>query len=154
LWVHDTGSANVFDGWIDTVQALDTSETSIKGGYVDGMAASTNSTVRISGGIVNSLATYDDAVIFLSGGRVNYLWATEDSQVVFVASEFALGNGLWLQGEELKGTGMLSGRWFDGTFWSTSIKGNDQTATILLTPEPASLLLMGLGGLALRRRRR
>jgi len=154
LWVHDTGSANVFDGWIDTVQALDASETSIKGGDVDGMAASRNSTVRLSGGTVNSMSTYDDATVFLSGGNLNYLRVREDSQVTFVAGEFILGDGLWLQDEELMGTGILNGTWYDGTMWRTNILVNEQTGTILLTPEPASLLLMGLGGLALRRRKR
>jgi len=154
LWVHDTGSANVFEGWIDTVQALDASETSIKGGYVDGMAVSRISTVRLFGGIVNSLSTYDDTTVFLSGGNLNYLRVREDSQVTFVAGEFILGDGLWLQDEELMGTGILNGTWYDGTMWKTNILVNEQTGTILLTPEPTSLLLMGLGGLALRRKRR
>jgi len=54
---------------------------------------------------------------------------------------------------QLFGTGILSGQWLDGTSWATQISGNSETATILLIPEPATLALLGLGGLLLQKRR-
>jgi len=59
-------------------------------------------------------------------------------------------------GDRLVGTGILGGKWTDGTAWTVKITANDTWygATILAIPEPATLLLLALGGLALLRRRR
>ena len=46
---------------------------------------------------------------------------------------------------------MLSGNWFDGTDWSVNIVRNDSTASIMAVPEPATVLLFGLGCLVLRK---
>jgi hypothetical protein len=57
-------------------------------------------------------------------------------------------------GERVLGTGLLSGEWFDGTRWTVNIQTNASGATILAIPEPATLSLLALGGLAVMRRRR
>jgi hypothetical protein len=57
------------------------------------------------------------------------------------------------------GTGMLTGKWFDGTSWATSINTNDSGATIRAVPEPSTFILLGMGAVGLlafawRRRKR
>jgi hypothetical protein len=53
---------------------------------------------------------------------------------------------------QIFGTGLLSGEWMNGTSWSTNIYENDSTATIII-PEPATLFLLGLGAVILRKRK-
>jgi len=52
------------------------------------------------------------------------------------------------------GRGVLTGKWRDGTSWFTNIFRNDSTTPILAIPEPATISLLALGGLAVLRRRR
>jgi len=88
--------------------------------------------------------------VTVSGG----LETCHTSQVNFSARTFILGSGLTLDGQRILGTGILGGEWFDGTNWSVEIYQNDPNATILATPEPATLCLLVLGGSALLRRRK
>jgi len=82
---------------------------------------------------------------------VNYLYAYGYSEVTFYGRNFDYGSGLTLDGNRVLGTGTLSGEWLDGTPWALNILGNSSTATILV-PEPATLFLLGLGAVMLRKR--
>jgi hypothetical protein len=85
---------------------------------------------------------------------VSSLDARNTSTVTFDGQDFILGTGLSLKSDRVLGTGTLSGKWFDGTAWAVNISRNDTSATIRAIPEPATLSLLALGGLAMIRRRR
>jgi hypothetical protein len=57
--------------------------------------------------------------------------------VTFYGQNFRVGGGLVFYGEQVLGTGILSGEWVDGTRWAVRITGNEPTATILAIPESA-----------------
>jgi len=84
---------------------------------------------------------------------VTELRARDTSTVTFDGQDFILGTGLSLDGDKVLGTGGLSGTWMDGTSWTVNITLHDAGATILAIPEPATLSLLALGGLAMLRRR-
>jgi hypothetical protein len=84
---------------------------------------------------------------------VNLLKIRDTGTVTFHAYDFQAIAGLTLDGDKVLGTGILTGRWFDGTPWSVTIGQNNPGATITITPEPATLSLLALGGLAVIRRR-
>jgi len=89
----------------------------------------------------------------ISDGYVSELRAEGYSEVTFYGRDFRVGGGLTLDGDRVLGTGMLSGEWFDGAGWVMNITSHAPTATILAIPEPATLLLLGLGAVMVRRKR-
>lgn len=120
----------------------------------DTITAYGSSSVDISGGSVGSIYAYDSCTMDISGGSISSnLYAYGTSTVTFLARDFHLGNGLSVDGDRVRGTGYLSGEWLDGTRWTVNI-GSSSEATILAIPEPATLWLLALGGLALLHRRR
>jgi hypothetical protein len=145
LYTFNTAVVSMSDGFVGTVLAYDTSEFNILGGAVPWLYARSSSKVDVS------------------GGSINYLIANNSSAVTLNARDFQLGIGLTVAGDRLLGTGILSGKWMDGTPWRVEIVENDSEATIRLqdgtVPEPSTLIVWSLlGGLAVaigwsRRRR-
>jgi hypothetical protein len=154
LYAHNSSSVDISGAIIGYLDALDTSSVNISGGRVNYLDAYSTSNVNISGGIVSYLYAEYTSSVNISGGRMRNFQANDTSTTTFYGQDFILGEGLWLDGNQLMGTGILTGEWVDGTIWTTEIMNHDATATILLIPEPASILLLSLGGfLAIRKKR-
>jgi hypothetical protein len=86
----------------------------------------------------------------VSGGIINDgLWARDTSTVTLYGYDFRATGGLSLNGEKVLGTGLLTGKWFDGTPWATNIRANESGATIRAIPEPSTLALLGMGAAGL-----
>ena len=157
LFTYSNAKVNVSGGQTDYLQVRDNGVATMSDGKIDELDLYDNSTVHISGGSITGdwgLRAFDSSTVDISGGLIEEIWAEWLTFITITGHNFELGKGLWLDGDELWGTGTLSGQWLDGTEWSTEIVRNDETATILLIPEPATVMLLGLGGLALRRRQR
>jgi hypothetical protein len=154
---YDNSNVVVSGGSVFALRAYEASTVDISGGTMGGnLYARDTSTVDISGGTLsNSIYTLNSSTVNLSGGTMSKkLYARDTSTVTFDGKDFILSTGLSLDGDKVLGTGLLSGKWSDGTPWTLMISENAAGATILLVPEPATLVLLGLGGLALVRRRR
>jgi len=173
LYAYGASSVSVSDGSIDTIFAYNTSSVDISGGsYSNAVNAEDASNVDISGGSFYNMRAYGTSRVEISGGNIPYLFvrdtssvdiygghvavlfAFDNSVVTFVGTDFLATNGLSLAGDEVVGQGILTGKWLDGTPWSTNISSHGSGATIRVTPEPATLSLLALGGLAVMRRRR
>ena len=110
------------------------------------------STMSYYDGEMNLFRIMGDAEATFSGGRIDYISSYQDSDmtkhITFVAD---------LDSIDLTGN-LLTGDWLSGG-GSFSITLQDQTgydsvySNINFIPEPATLLLLALGGLALRKRR-
>jgi hypothetical protein len=109
------------------------------------------STMNYYNGETNLFDIRGDATATFSGGRIDYIRSFQDSDVMghitFVAD---------LDSIDLTGN-LLTGNWLNDSSFSITLQ--DQTgydsvySNINFVPEPATLLLFGLGGLLLRKKR-
>jgi len=147
---YDSSTVTLSGGSVKHISARDSCTMEISGGKVNNdLDAYNSSNVTISGGTVAGLVVHDSSTVTISGGQVGLLYIYETSTVAFDGQDFILGTGLSLDGDRVLGTGVLSGKWFGGTAWTVNISANDPGATILAIPEPATMSLLGLGGLGL-----
>ena len=177
-YAYNNSIVNLLDGGISAFQAWNSSTVNISGGSImySGSEAHDSSTVNITGGSItgylqvwesstlnisggsitgNYLAVLGNSITNISGGSVDgLLYAHESSTVIFNGYDFELGNGLFwdIGGQTILGTGILKGKWFDNTNFEIDIYTHESAATIMAIPEPATILLLSLGGLFLRKR--
>ena len=168
IWVYDSPTndfttVNVLSGASiqDLLKAYDYSQINIYDGIIgdgsegDGLYAYDNSNVTISGGLIDGvLYAYDSSTIAFSGGSItgDIIAGSDsnqhDSVITIYGSDFNYGFG-----ELLDSSGTLT-----GTLTNGDPINNDfyiySDSSIMLVPEPATLLLLGLGGLVLLRKHR
>jgi hypothetical protein len=145
LYACDSSVVDVSGGSMSDLEAWNSSTVDISGGSVNYLCARDSTAVDISGGTVSWLDAHNSSIVNISGGSVSNLWACDFSAVILYGQNFRVGGGLVFDGERVLGLGTLSGEWMDGTPWTTNIAYNETTATIWAIPEPATLLLLGLG---------
>lgn len=133
------------------------------------ITAHDNTVVGITGGKLGLLGVYEDSIMEISGGTLTYnLIASGNGKVNLYGSDFSVnGQSLSNSGsirsfatpggfnnQYLQGT--LSGVLRDGSFFSSNFTiDNHENALadiFIVVPEPLTLLLLGLGGVVLRRR--
>ena len=121
-----------------------------------------NSQVNFSGGSIGRhLSTRDNSQVTFSGGSIGntiYVgrYSSTGSWIKFIGSDFAINGtpvnyGRFDTGvqDEVHGTltgTLVNGGYLDNEFYIYA------DSSIILIPEPATLLLLGLGGLLLRRK--
>ena len=140
-------------GNVDSLDPYGFSTVNLSGGGVSAIFAHDSSTTNISGGNINGLSVFDSSKVNVSGGSIDFLYARDYSTTTFQGRNFHLTGWLTLDDERVLGIGMLFGEWMDGTPFAIDIRVNQSTATIRVIPEPATVLLLGLGGLVLRKRK-
>ncbi len=128
------------------------SPVNISGGWVETLWADGTSVVTMSGGAVNVLAATGTNTVNMSGGQVDYISAYATSPLIFNAYDLTLGVGLSRSGNQVWGSGVLTGEWYGGQPFSTIINGGATGAV----PEPLTMLTAflavgSLGGYLMRR---
>ena len=126
---RDTSTVNIYSGSFGRVDHGGLEIIRLCGG----LYALDNSTMNIFGGEMEYLSASGNSILYISGGGIGELYALDSSDVVLNGYDFGFGNGLsWgISGKTILGTGILSGKWFDGTNWTISIVQNDTNATIM-----------------------
>ena len=140
-----SSQATVSGGAIEKIYARDAGRVAVTGGIVDHYVVSGNSQITISGGLLTEyFRLQDNAVLTMDGSD----FAVDGTPVGYIELATILGG--WFLDEphrRLTGT-LLNGDSLDSDFQI------GHSAKIILVPEPATILLLGFGGLALVRGRR
>jgi hypothetical protein len=163
LWMRGDSSASLVSGSVaGYIFVMENSRLNMSGGrgLAGWIGVSDNGQAEISGGIFGDLAVSSKALITLIGsdfkiGNQNVNGLLNIPQLVasglLTAYEYPDYHNVQYEG-------VLSGRLLDGRLFNSNISiahrtdGGGNTANINLVPEPATLLLLGLGGILLRRR--
>jgi hypothetical protein len=169
LGTYDASTVNVTAGEINTLDATDFSTANVSGGDVLSLWAFDSATARLSGTATcfNIGARGSFGVLNMSGGSTEYLGTIESGTLNLYGGVVTDSLGAWdtatinIFGYDLLltssggsyGYGQVSGFWLDHTPFTINLNGEETYTHINLIPEPASLLLLGLGAAFLRRKR-
>lgn len=170
---------NLFGGQIKKVELTDPASSIYNGplstinilnGLVDIENFNVEGIANISGGNISSttLKTYSDSIIEINGGVLDFnsvnimgelniyrgLLNIKDSWGTFgVVNIYGYGFNYVPIGDPFWGGGTLTGYLLDNNPFTIDGLSQDEFENFNLIPEPATLLLFGLGGLLLRKRR-
>ncbi len=148
--VFDSGY-NTFDDtdpYYNEVGVINDAHLDVLGGQIGKLEFRGYSTGNIYGGEMDWLWTDDNTVVNIYGGSLNILASRPDSRVYLYAYDVTyhpdggLYNQPWLEGKYIS----------DNNPFSFSFYGDRDYPQLTIVPEPATLLLLALGGLLLRAR--
>jgi len=152
LCAHDSISVNVFGGSVYGLYAYDTGNVNVcENAYVDILRTRGYSVATVSGGTLDLISASQFGTVNLLGGLVSDYLAAGDSGIIniygYYLDKSATGGH--------HGFGFVSGQWPDRTTFNIDLSGSATYSRIILheIPEPATVLLIGIGSIALRRRR-
>lgn len=173
--IYDSGDgskiADVSGGFIGTLGAIESSRINLYAGSVGYFNTFHSSTGNIYGGSVVSLESYDSSSVSIFGGFfenfvrtcgysqmvisggifATELLAIENSIMTICGTDFSIDGFSVGYGEIAVTSGILAGTLASGETINNNFKIYED-ATIVLVPEPATVLLLGLGSLFLIRR--
>jgi hypothetical protein len=163
IWVRFGTTVNLLPGGsVTTIALAEDSHLEMTGGTVtDLVVAHSESEVTVSGGIAYHLGAIDSAMMTISGGQVGLIDLEGFSTLMLIGSDFAInGNpigagelhSLLGDSDEDEPLRTMTGTLASGENLNAQFRIWD-SATITIVPEPATMVMLGIGGIVLRRRR-
>jgi hypothetical protein len=155
-----SSTANISGGLTEALNASETSIVNISGGEVVQLLAVGLSTISVTGGVVDWLSVSYNSEATISEAEVTNLWAQGSSVVDIIGYELSFDPHFYWDSIRQVWQGSLTGYWQDKSPFSITTWDEPTYDHLALNnlgplpgiPEPATLLLLGLGGLVLRRK--
>lgn len=153
-------SINIHSGYVRYLDIFDRAELNVYGGEIDTLVAACVTT-DISAGDLGTVTLGGAVVADISGGNISFLRAGSSANAFIYGNDFAIDGLAVPYGEyfsitggslEYEPTRQLTGTLVSGDIFDASFKIGD-TATVVLIPEPFSVVLLGCGALLFLRRR-
>ena len=130
IWMYNDATVDILDGEIFKLEAFDMTGVDMFDGQMDLLFTHNDSTINIHGGHLGALASIENSSV--------YLYAYD---VVHHPTGGHFDGG-WVEGNYLD----------NGLYFSFDLGALDTFSHITVIPEPATFLLLILGGLLIRKR--
>ena len=145
----DDTIVNMYGGYVHVGITHDESTFNIYGGLIeDQLSLGHTSVVNAYGGILNTILVEQDSTLNLFGtdydGQSHVLWSTGGSINLYS------NDAVYLPGGGEHGENVFEGMYLDGVSFSWVVYP-DTYSHVTIVPEPATLLLLGFGGLFVRK---
>ena len=157
--VSGSGTFNMYGGSVSpwTVLVKDSGTTNIYNGSVAELLTDYVSSAKIMGGVFSDIHSFRNSKIDIYGGKFNTNLASVNSSTITLYGSFNLAYGTYTCTAPLNGN--YDTRYLTGTLASGETTTNLQCLTftgshlvLAPVPEPATILLLTLGGLILRKK--
>jgi len=148
VWVINDAVLDVLGGAMWKLELSDFATANIHGGDIDLLALNHNTIVNIYSGYIDLSSIQDSAVVNIHGGTLDYFAAAESSLAYLYAYDVTYHPTGGLENE-----GWIEGKYYlsDAPF-SFSFYNDFSYSHVNIVPEPTTFLLLGIGGLLLRKR--
>lgn len=173
LWAYDNSTINMSGGTVgDSIYTRNDAVLNMTGGSGRTIRSHGNSTIHMSGGSSNyGLVARDNSTIYMSGGTLGAEIVTQkDGLIYLLGRDFSINGESLEYGDKLSEFGMIETGPFDyyygvinGILADGSTLNNgfeiyftgmyEGTGDIIIIPEPTTLLLLGMGGVLMRKRK-
>ena len=163
----DESTVNVSGGYVSTLNSYEFSTVNAFGGFVHSLWAYDTGTANVWGdaGMI-SLGARESGVVNMSGGTTENLGAGESGTVNVYGGLVTRGLNAWdfgvvnIYGYDLVkagsgghyGCGQVYGFFMDDSTFTIDFSTQETYSHVNLVPEPSSLILLGLGGLMIKRK--
>jgi hypothetical protein len=162
LMIENGGGGDSFDMWDNSLALIQGTSTLGQGtGGIWHVGLFENSTIIISGGEVHEIAIHNNATARLTGGLIQQIWSSQ--YTTFGPHITIVYSGTLPTVQKISGYDFLVGNWGNGDPFSIYLSevpadnyGYDPAITNIrfeLIPEPATVFLLSLGGLFIRRKK-
>jgi hypothetical protein len=167
IFTYDASTLNMTGGSIDHFNSYEYSKVNITGGLFDGLTARehsivtfsgnsealnvhslNDSTININGGTIRWLDADNDGIINIYGGNLTEVWTNENA----IINIFGHHDLIKYSSGGMNGYGFVQGYYNNLSWFRFDFSSAETYSHVNLIPEPTAILLLGAGGLFLRKK--
>ena len=152
IGTYDNSALTITGGSVVDAGFVGDSQINMSGGHISGLFFQENATINFSNGEIRWFGIYHNATATFSGGSIDIISCRQNSDVMTHIKFICDVESVFHNTD----TNILTGNWLDGSSFSIQLVDIDGYSpaieNILFIPEPATLILITLGAVIIRKR--